>query len=732
MCKSDDNNLKYVSGLEGEFFIPSYQRGYRWGKRQVTELLDDILEFKTRMDDKKDNNSDEDKNDEEIYCLQPLVVKKEIIESKERYRVIDGQQRLTTLFLILGYLKNSGLIEDVALKNSIPEYHIEYESREGSRDFLNDLINGKVDSDKKMEYIDYFYMANVYEAAEDWIKKNITVDIEDYLKILLNKACFIWYPTEADENVTFGHLNEKISLTGAELIKAMFLNRSNYEDGSKEVLPIRQREIALKWDMIEYSLQNDEFWLFVYPANDWNSATRIDYIFDFICETDFYKKEIDDKLIGNDKFRAFRYFDRVFKEEKNNKEKEYNWILEYWKKIEEIYDVFLEWYNDYELYHYVGYLITVWGKDSFSNLKELLQEWFDSNSKKQFIEKVIAKISEKLKTGTFLKDVVAIRNKEVKDKNVASQKWYRYIFDNGDNSDRDGSYKKQSCRDLLLLHNIETIVLRNRVLVENAKKEYNLPNFTRFPFHLYKKESWQIEHISSNSGDDIRDDNRKNQIIYLWFVREKGILDDISFSETPLKERERIKATIDGLFSDEKLIELFNDPDKMKDASNDPKNQCLNELSSVVKELQELSFDDRVENLNTIGNYTLLDQETNGTYQNHIFAIKRIFINLKEQGKKPKIIESKFSPEKDENGNEIIDENGKKKWTLDLHEEFASAFFPPCTMDVFGKKYNNEVKNFMQWTQQDANAYVRDIRKKIEIKFMKPIDGLIDDTDLID
>lgn len=55
--------LKKTNELLGmNFYIPSYQRGYRWTEQQVKDLLNDIDEFKQEGDN--------------WYCLQPLVVKK--------------------------------------------------------------------------------------------------------------------------------------------------------------------------------------------------------------------------------------------------------------------------------------------------------------------------------------------------------------------------------------------------------------------------------------------------------------------------------------------------------------------------------------------------------------------------------------------------------------------------------------------------------------------------------
>src|SRR5690625_3381506 len=88
--------------LEENFYIPRYQRGYRWGKQEITELLNDLKEYCELISDRENKVS-------KFYCLQPVVVKeKEWLKDNETikgWEVIDGQQRLTTLFLILNYLE---------------------------------------------------------------------------------------------------------------------------------------------------------------------------------------------------------------------------------------------------------------------------------------------------------------------------------------------------------------------------------------------------------------------------------------------------------------------------------------------------------------------------------------------------------------------------------------------------------------------------------------------------
>ena len=80
---------KLVGSIEGEFYVPAYQRGYRW-KEEVKMLLNDIHEI------------GEGKN----YSLQPIVVRK--IDEK-KFELIDGQQRLTSIYLIFRYMKQLNL-----------------------------------------------------------------------------------------------------------------------------------------------------------------------------------------------------------------------------------------------------------------------------------------------------------------------------------------------------------------------------------------------------------------------------------------------------------------------------------------------------------------------------------------------------------------------------------------------------------------------------------------------
>ena len=90
--KSDNDNPssfepKLVSELQDgtyKFRIPSYQRGYRWSDQEVSDLLDDLCTFVNTVE-------------KGVYFLQPLVVR----PLNGEWEVLDGQQRLTTMLLVL-------------------------------------------------------------------------------------------------------------------------------------------------------------------------------------------------------------------------------------------------------------------------------------------------------------------------------------------------------------------------------------------------------------------------------------------------------------------------------------------------------------------------------------------------------------------------------------------------------------------------------------------------------
>lgn len=311
------NDLKPLS-----FFIPSYQRGYRWTQKEVLDLLNDIDDFKPKQVDETD--------DKTWYCLQPIVVKR---MNDERYEVIDGQQRLTTIFLILHYL-NQYYAEGFKFQL----FGLTYETRMDSEEFLqNDLVAGEIRDDN----VDFFHISTAYKTIHEWIRSKQNFNRNNFESKLFFDTKVIWYQSLEDDPIAiFTRINiGKIPLTNAELIKALFLNSSNFDKKFSDKIRHKQLEISTEWDQIEQALQRDKFWYFL--NGNKASTNRIEFIFNLM----------NDEKDLNDNYSTFRFFNKKFK----NKSEET--IQVNWAEIKTHFQRFDEWYNKRDWYHKVGFLI---------------------------------------------------------------------------------------------------------------------------------------------------------------------------------------------------------------------------------------------------------------------------------------------------------------------------------------------------------------------------------------
>lgn len=265
--------LKTLNELsQYSFYIPAYQRGYRWTEQEVKDLLNDITEFMPREIVGSDDRT--------WYCLQPVVVKQ---RKENEYEVIDGQQRLTTAYLILHYLN-----QDFVEKKRDKLFNLDYETRPDSKIFIQ---HPEVDSSS---CIDFYYMHQAYSTIEKWFEaseQQTSFDKNDFRSKIKFHTKVIWYETTEENPITvFTRLNiGKISLTNAELIKALFLNSSNFRTTNFDGMRRRQIEIANEWDNIEIAFQNDKLWYFL--CNRQVRDNRIEFIFNLMndsADTDTY------------------------------------------------------------------------------------------------------------------------------------------------------------------------------------------------------------------------------------------------------------------------------------------------------------------------------------------------------------------------------------------------------------------------------------------------------------
>ena len=573
------NDLRHdLEGKPRRYFIAAYQRGYRWAPLQVTQLLDDIREFAKRPNPQP----------EEFYCLQPLVIR--MVEDG-LCEVVDGQQRLTTLLLILRHFN-----ERLAERYRQPLFSLDYETRPDLLSFLNEPTPERAES-----IPDYFHLNKATQAIEGWFADNES-EVEEVKSTLLGKTKVIWYQiTESESPVdVFTRLNVgKIPLTNDELVRALFL-RKQAGDGA-DALNMQMR-IAYEWDHIEKSLQSDSFWYFVSNENR-QSQSRIGLLFDLVANQEGIPPEyLHDPLVT-----FFTYNSRL-KQPDRTLESE-------WKQIKKTFLQLEEWYEDRTLFHMVGFLVS----DGFS-INEIAR--LSSGCLKSEFE-------QRLRTQIY-KRLVDQKSTILPEEAVVIEQIQATL---------DGlRYGSNRIRAMLLLFNVVTLLQSNRSNI-------------RFQFDCFKSQSWNIEHVRSVT--DYKPDRHHERLKWLQHClgylattnAEPGLQADINaYIALPMNEAGH--DVFDPIY--ERVIGFFHE-------------------------------DGGGETDHSIANLALLDEHTNKSYKNAVFAVKR-------------------------------------KRLLELDQ--SGIFVPLCTRNVFLKCYSPQVDNAMFWTEQDQNGYLNALTAALVNFFM--------------
>lgn len=245
------------------FRIPNYQRPYVWEKDQITELLDDIS-----------SACEQDKNSQ--YFLGSLVLREKANEEYKEFDVLDGQQRLTTLFLITAVIRDltsektrkdtcqKSIFQQENTDDNIPErLRIVFDIRDEVKQFVDDYIksenstlSGKIKeiADDKNQNKSVYNMANAILYIQDYFQKNQNID--SFFPFLRNKVIMIYVSSKNldDAFKLFTVLNNRgIKLRSADILKSD--NLSFIKDKTEN------NNYAKNWEKIEdYFGENfDEF-----------------------------------------------------------------------------------------------------------------------------------------------------------------------------------------------------------------------------------------------------------------------------------------------------------------------------------------------------------------------------------------------------------------------------------------------------------------------------------------
>lgn len=592
---ADELTLKKVGDIcddKNNFYIADYQRGYRWGKDEVEALLNDIYKVY-----KKDDSGQK-------YCLQPLVVKrrrncessallgnagvKERENEEDCYELLDGQQRLTTLWLILSELDRNQKTE-TKRESENKTYQIYYE------------LLRRVDKD---------FIEQARGIIKNWIEKDNpeskNLNKSKYRDVILRKLTFLWYEVtngiskvdeSTDQNVgnndsekLFRKINKgKIELTNAELFKAMLLNEENArtEEDRREL-----EQISFEWDKIEQSLRNDEFWFFI--SNDTSEErTRIDYILEVYARN---LEEANNYDMGKERY-SFLVVQEKLKKEANG----FDGIRKVWRDIVHVHDKLYSWYQDNELYHNIGFLVACEGKTRAAASESIVdlyicKEKADIEEMRQYVLEKIKEqfclVAKKIKSG---KENESTDNIDLKDL-LASIDY--------------NNVSKADLRKILLYSNIFPIIKVFKKFEESKKKAKEAAKKTngdidkslqkslneifleRFPFKKYYLIDWDIEHINPRE---------------------------------PIKEIEKAIA----VFKDEEEKEVYKNAIIDYLTAKGCNGKELEEDANLLQKCWEKNSPE--DGKDDIGNLVLLDSSTNRQYHNAIFGYKRSCIIQREK-----------------------------------------------------------------------------------------------------
>lgn len=457
------------------FFVPTYQRGYRWTETQVKELLEDLYDF---VSTKKDEN--------DYYCLQPIIVKKK----EDCWELVDGQQRLTALWLIsaLYYCSNK---EDV-INIERETYNLVYEQKDEFTALFN-IIEAMLDNNSlkslveklepyKEKCIDGRKLIESIEYISRFSRNNKTAKgVLAKIFDSINSVRIIWYVLDENENSiqTFTNINaNKIELTNAELIKAVLLNAVDDE--------LKMQNKALQWEEIEKGLNDNDFWSYMITKNRKNYNTRIDYLFEIFCDKHNLLKQVDGK--EKDRYAIFRAISEFLVGKD---------VDDVWKEIQDIYDTLRDWYNDYFLYHTIGLLLIIDKGNDAVIINELYNE-YSKVDKKTFKNHILNRIKE-----LYVSDKKVTPFSKFDEEQIKADLEELTI------------QESEKVRSVLLLYNIALLV--------NANNTYE-----RFPFELFKNGTWDIEHINPQTPKDATAEEKKNWLqSYMQIIKDREILDNI-------------------------------------------------------------------------------------------------------------------------------------------------------------------------------------------------------------
>lgn len=310
--EADKRILQKIFSEDFWFVVPEYQRPYVWQKDNIEELIEDLY---YAFENKEDSD----------YFLGSLVLKRTENKEFNEYEVLDGQQRLTTFFMMIAVLRD--LLDEEDYKSTMKEMIYQKENklkkipsrsrltyciRDNVGSFIKEFIisddgTKKFDELKQKSDYDNISISNMANAI--LIINNLLKDkerLDDFVVFLLNRALFIYVSTDNTEDAfrMFTILNDRgIPLTSADILKSVNIGAISDKDDLKKYSKI--------WEDIEgkYGNNFDRFLVFIRNilVKQKANANLLDEF-----ETNIYEKEKLKK--GKDTIDLLSRYDEIYDE----------------------------------------------------------------------------------------------------------------------------------------------------------------------------------------------------------------------------------------------------------------------------------------------------------------------------------------------------------------------------------------------------------------------------------
>ena len=635
--------------LNKKYYIPEYQRGYRWEDKQVLNLLDDLDTF----------FSGDTKG--QFYCLQPIVVKEVTIDNEKWLEVIDGQQRLTTILILMKVFDQLN-----APKFGLPKTHsytIRYATRPSIQNIFDTIsitsepsTNKAVIDESKNQWpgmIDSLYIYNAAKTILNWFmdEQPRIFRYGQYFYNTVNSGDksvqVVWYETNEDKDPhdIFNRMNSlKVGLSCSELIRSIFLssctkfNLGTFDGLSdslkleveKERFQQKQSSINEKWDEIEQQMRDESFQSFLTSRNI-KSRNAIDLLFDLVSGKYASNKPFNSNLNKEDELYTYLYIKNMVDVDGDA------WTT--WLSILNVYEKLLFWYHDRDLYHRIGFLNTI------------AATGHEDDAVYTLLAERKGKIALRNKVVSMIKEAMILP--ENKETHQPIEKLSQLSYDNNIHY----NYIKR----LLILYNVET---------SRIQTSSEFFDFDKFRYTADKKHKiWTLEHIHAQNSDCLPETNKDSW--YEWIVFNRDSLKKLVLGD-PNLEKQRI-SIVDQLERDSAVNNEKQEPycKSIKYTFENIK-ELFDDVANFYAQLDAKA--DKAKPMHQLSNMALLDLGQNAMVGKSPFEVKRQIIS-----------------------NQIAD----------------NKYYPICTQKVFLKLYDKESMQIHSWSQRDRELYLEDMKQKL-------------------